>query len=125
MLALLPWPGFHRCVPFLPAESCLVSGDPHYHTFDKHTHHFMGSCTYTLSRLCGPNSSLPFFNVEAANEHRGGNTQVSYVQSVDVDVSGVRVSLGKGGVVKVRAGRRGGNGSLERAGQGDGPPDVP
>ncbi|KAJ6650352.1 hypothetical protein lerEdw1_011909 [Lerista edwardsae] len=82
-------------------ESCLVSGDPHYHTFDRHTHHFMGNCTYTLSRLCGHNSSLPFFNVEATNEHRGGNTQVSYVQSVDVDVSGVRVSLGKGGVVKV------------------------
>ncbi|XP_066477682.1 IgGFc-binding protein-like [Tiliqua scincoides] len=88
--------------PALPSsESCLVSGDPHYYTFDKHTHHFMGNCTYTLSRLCSQNSSLPFFNVEATNEHRGGNTQVSYVQSVDVDVSGVRITLGKGGVVKV------------------------
>ncbi|XP_066477683.1 IgGFc-binding protein-like [Tiliqua scincoides] len=88
--------------PALPSsESCLVSGDPHYYTFDKHTHHFMGNCTYTLSRLCSQNSSLPFFNVEATNEHRGGNTQVSYVQSVDVDVSGVQITLGKGGVVKV------------------------
>ncbi|XP_053165007.1 zonadhesin-like [Hemicordylus capensis] len=83
------------------SESCLVSGDPHYYTFDKQTHHFMGNCTYTLSQRCPHNSSLPHFNVEATNEHRWGNTQVSYVQSVDVDVSGIRISLGKGGAVKV------------------------
>uniref|UniRef100_A0A663DPL7 VWFD domain-containing protein n=1 Tax=Aquila chrysaetos chrysaetos TaxID=223781 RepID=A0A663DPL7_AQUCH len=60
--------------------TCVVEGDPHYHTFDKQLHHFMGTCTYTLSKLCESNSSLPYFNVEAANEHRGGNTRVSYVQ---------------------------------------------
>lgn len=89
-------------LPSFFAESCLVSGDPHYYTFDKQTHHFMGNCTYTLSRLCERNSSrLPYFNVEASNEHRGGNTHVSYVESVDVDVLGIRVTLGKGGRVKV------------------------
>ncbi|XP_061462986.1 IgGFc-binding protein-like, partial [Rhineura floridana] len=82
-------------------DSCLVSGDPHYYTFDRQTHHFMGNCTYTLSQLCDPKSSLPYFNVEAANEHRWGNTQVSYVQSVDVDVLGIRVTLEKGGGAKV------------------------
>ncbi|XP_067158283.1 IgGFc-binding protein-like [Apteryx mantelli] len=61
----------------------------------------MGTCTYTLSKLCESNSSLPYFNVEAANEHRGSNTRVSYVQYVDVDVSGQRIRLGKGGVVTV------------------------
>uniref|UniRef100_A0A8B9ECK2 VWFD domain-containing protein n=1 Tax=Anser cygnoides TaxID=8845 RepID=A0A8B9ECK2_ANSCY len=60
--------------------TCVVEGDPHYHTFDNQIHHFMGTCTYTLSKLCESNSSLPYFNVEAANEHRGGNTRVSYVQ---------------------------------------------
>ncbi|XP_062987817.1 zonadhesin-like [Elgaria multicarinata webbii] len=88
-------------LPFL-AGSCVVSGDPHYYTFDKQTHHFMGNCTYTLSQLCNQTSPpLPYFNVEATNEHRGGNTQVSYVQSVDVDVLGLRITLEKGGTAKV------------------------
>ncbi|KAM6389156.1 IgGFc-binding protein-like [Pluvialis apricaria] len=81
--------------------TCVVEGDPHYHTFDKQLHHFMGTCTYTLSKLCEGNSSLPYFNVEAANEHRGGNTRVSYVRYVDVDVAGQRIRLGKGGAVTV------------------------
>ncbi|GAB0193587.1 IgGFc-binding protein [Grus japonensis] len=81
--------------------TCVVEGDPHYHTFDKQLHHFMGTCTYTLSKLCDSNSSLPYFNVEAANEHRGSNTRVSYVRYVDIDVAGQRIRLGKGGVVTV------------------------
>lgn len=78
-----------------------MEGDPHYHTFDKQLHNFMGTCTYTLSKLCEGNSSLPYFNVEAANEHRGGNTRVSYVRYVDVDVADQRIRLGQGGVVTV------------------------
>lgn len=79
----------------------MVEGDPHYHTFDKQLHNFMGTCTYTLSKLCDSNSSLPYFNVEAANEHRGGNTRVSYVRYVDVDVADKRIRLAQGGVVTV------------------------
>lgn len=85
----------------------MVEGDPHYHTFDNQLHHFMGTCTYTLSKLCESNSSLPYFNVEAANEHRGANIRVSYVQYVDVDVAGQRIRLGKGGVVTVSTRKRG------------------
>uniref|UniRef100_A0A663DPG6 VWFD domain-containing protein n=1 Tax=Aquila chrysaetos chrysaetos TaxID=223781 RepID=A0A663DPG6_AQUCH len=92
--------GLLGCYPLHP-RTCVVEGDPHYHTFDKQLHHFMGTCTYTLSKLCESNSSLPYFNVEAANEHRGGNTRVSYVQYVDVDVAGQRIRLGKGGRVTV------------------------
>uniref|UniRef100_A0A803SMW7 MAM domain-containing protein n=1 Tax=Anolis carolinensis TaxID=28377 RepID=A0A803SMW7_ANOCA len=92
------------------SESCVVSGDPHYYTFDQQAHHFMGNCTYTLSQPCGPDSLLlPMFNVEATNEHRGGNTQVSYIKSVDVDVQGIRITLEKGGTVKVQCERRGRN----------------
>ncbi|XP_010292294.1 PREDICTED: zonadhesin-like, partial [Phaethon lepturus] len=80
---------------------CSIHGDPHYYTFDKQLHHFMGTCTYTLSKLCESNSSLPYFNVEVANEHRGSNTHVSYVQYVDIDVHGYRINLGKKRVVKV------------------------
>ncbi|KAM6064177.1 IgGFc-binding protein-like [Theristicus caerulescens] len=87
--------------PGTTSGTCVVEGDPHYHTFDKQLHHFMGTCTYTLSKLCKSNSSLPYFNVEAANEHRGSNTRVSYVRYVDVDVAGQRIRLGKGGAVTV------------------------
>jgi len=85
-----------------PEATCTIHGDPHYLTFDKQRHDFMGTCTYTLSKLCENNSSLPYFNVEAANEHRRGNKRVSYVQSVDIDVYGYRINLGKNRVVKVR-----------------------
>ncbi|KAM7013820.1 IgGFc-binding protein-like [Passerculus sandwichensis] len=87
--------------PTPSSGTCVVEGDPHYHTFDKQLHNFMGACTYTLSKLCDSNSSLPYFNVEAANEHRGGNTRVSYVRYVDVDVADLRIRLGQGGVVTV------------------------
>ncbi|XP_054031516.1 IgGFc-binding protein [Dryobates pubescens] len=88
-------------VPMPDSGTCVVEGDPHYHTFDNQLHNFMGTCTYTLSKLCQRDSSLPYFNVEAANEHRGGNTRVSYVRYVDVDVYGQRIRLGKAGVVTV------------------------
>uniref|UniRef100_A0A8C0UZN4 VWFD domain-containing protein n=1 Tax=Cyanistes caeruleus TaxID=156563 RepID=A0A8C0UZN4_CYACU len=60
---------------------CHVHGDPHYKTFDRVTHNFMGNCTYTLAKVCSNTTSLPYFNVEAKNEHRG-NTRVSYVREV-------------------------------------------
>ncbi|RLV62604.1 hypothetical protein DV515_00019134, partial [Chloebia gouldiae] len=71
---------------------CHVHGDPHYKTFDKVTHNFMGNCTYTLAKVCSNTTSLPYFNVEAKNEHRG-NTQVSYVREVVVEVYGERVVI--------------------------------
>ncbi|NXS87316.1 ZAN protein, partial [Erpornis zantholeuca] len=69
---------------------CHVHGDPHYKTFDKVTHNFMGNCTYTLAKVCSNTTSLPYFNVEAKNEHRG-NTRVSYVREVMVEVYGQRI----------------------------------
>ncbi|XP_059711973.1 IgGFc-binding protein-like [Haemorhous mexicanus] len=94
------WNDLSECTS-LSTGTCVVEGDPHYHTFDNQLHNFMGTCTYTLSKLCESNSSLPYFNVEAANEHRGGNTRVSYVRYVDVDVADQRIRLGQGGVVTV------------------------
>uniref|UniRef100_U3JXW5 Zonadhesin n=1 Tax=Ficedula albicollis TaxID=59894 RepID=U3JXW5_FICAL len=73
---------------------CHVHGDPHYKTFDKVTHNFMGNCTYTLAKVCSNTSSLPYFNVEAKNEHRG-NTRVSYVREVAVEVYGQRIVMVK------------------------------
>uniref|UniRef100_A0AAJ7XF39 Zonadhesin-like n=1 Tax=Petromyzon marinus TaxID=7757 RepID=A0AAJ7XF39_PETMA len=82
-------------VPPKPGD-CVITGDPHYITFDKTTHHFMGECTYTAAVPCNQSSTLPHFNVETTNEFRGGSTAVSYVKDVHVDVYGHRFTLAKG-----------------------------
>ncbi|MEE6501524.1 hypothetical protein FKM82_004226 [Ascaphus truei] len=72
--------------------TCRVHNDPHYDTFDRQIHHFMGLCTYTLAKLCANSSSLQYFNIEAKNEHRG-HPSVSYVQRVFVEVYGYKVQI--------------------------------
>ncbi|CAI9601662.1 unnamed protein product [Staurois parvus] len=84
-----------------PPGTCEISGDPHYYTFDNQVHHFMGTCTYTLSKLCEVGGHLTEFNVEAANEHRGGNTRVSYISYVNIDMNGYRITLERNRNVKV------------------------
>ncbi|XP_030044013.1 zonadhesin [Microcaecilia unicolor] len=77
----------------LNRSTCSVSGDPHYITFDRAIHHFMGNCTYTLCKVCNSSTGLPTFSVETTNEHRGGNQLVSYVKAVHVLVHGHRVTM--------------------------------
>ncbi len=53
------------CVSVSGSQDCVVSGDPHYNTFDGKYYTFMGTCTYTLARPCknntGRNSSCLLF----------------------------------------------------------------
>ncbi|XP_047450650.1 IgGFc-binding protein-like isoform X2 [Mugil cephalus] len=92
--------GEYECRP-LGNGICSVSGDPHYNTFDKHTHHYMGACSYTVTKPCNESSDLPYFTVETQNEHRGSNKKVSYVRAVVINVNNVTVILDKGRIVKV------------------------
>ncbi|KAF1668991.1 Zonadhesin, partial [Aptenodytes patagonicus] len=85
--------------------SCSASGDPHYNTFDHRGHSFMGNCTYTLSKVCNVSERLPYFDVSTTNEHRGVNTKVSYVKSVQVEVYGNQISLLKNKKVNVNGSR--------------------
>lgn len=87
---------------FLDRASCSAFGDPHYDTFDHRVHNFMGNCTYTLSKVCNISETLPYFDVSTSNEHRGVNTKVSYVKSVQVEVYGNQISLLKNKKVNVR-----------------------
>ncbi|KAK2913695.1 hypothetical protein Q8A67_002094 [Cirrhinus molitorella] len=92
--------GDYGCKP-LGKGICSVSGDPHYNTFDDKVHHFMGACSYTLTKPCNETSGLPYFSVETQNEHRGNNKKVSYVRSVIINVHDTTVILGKGRKVQV------------------------
>ncbi|KAM3590121.1 uncharacterized protein V6R79_004028 [Siganus canaliculatus] len=96
--------GDYECQP-LGTGICSVSGDPHYNTFDKKTHNYMGSCSYTLVKPCNESSGLPYFSVETMNEHRGSNTKVSYVREVMIHVNGVSVILGQDRTIHVRSSR--------------------
>lgn len=80
---------------------CSASGDPHYTTYDQQTHHYMGACSYTLTKPCNASSDLPYFTVDTQNEHRGSNKKVSYIRAVVINVNGVTVILGKGRTVQV------------------------
>ena len=91
-----------RCCWLTGALTCRAGGDPHYHTFDARTIHYMGTCVYTLVQPCTPVPGTPDFTVEAKNEHRHGNTRVSWTSDVRVRVYGVTVTLGQGGAVQVR-----------------------
>ncbi|XP_047672189.1 alpha-tectorin-like isoform X2 [Tachysurus fulvidraco] len=64
-------------------QTCTISGDPHYHTFDNQNFHFQGTCTYILSEACG--NSLPYYRIEGKNEHRG-SAHVSWTRLVRVFV---------------------------------------
>ncbi|XP_045921251.1 zonadhesin, like [Micropterus dolomieu] len=84
--------GILGCHP-TSSQDCVVSGDPHYNTFDKKFYSFMGTCTYTLARNC-KNSTGPWFSVEGKNEERGVSG-VSYLRKLYVTVNGITVILMK------------------------------
>ncbi|KAF6732048.1 Alpha-tectorin, partial [Oryzias melastigma] len=73
-------------------QTCTVSGDPHYYTFDNKVFSFQGTCTYVLSEQC--QNELPYFRVEAKNEHLG-STRVSWTGLVKVFVYNETIELVK------------------------------
>ncbi|CAL8305053.1 alpha-tectorin [Gadus morhua] len=86
--------GAFYCQP-VRTSTCVVFGDPHYHTFDGFLYHFQGTCSYLLARPCWEVVGLPYFSVEAKNENRG-MASVSWLRDVTVEVYGHRVTLPKG-----------------------------
>ncbi|KFQ60493.1 IgGFc-binding protein, partial [Pelecanus crispus] len=83
-------------------STCWATGALHYHTFDGKDFSFVGTCTYTLTKTCESDPTLPVFSVEAKNEHRG-NPKVSYVNSVTIHVYDITITIvrSENGIVRV------------------------
>ncbi|KAL8220199.1 UNVERIFIED_CONTAM: hypothetical protein K2H54_040445 [Gekko kuhli] len=84
------------------SATCWALGDPHYQTFDKQYYNFMGTCTYTMAKTCGSDTTLPTFHIMVKNENRGSQT-VSYVGSLTVQVYGHHINVARNeyGLVRV------------------------
>ncbi|XP_025032591.1 zonadhesin-like [Python bivittatus] len=76
--------------------SCHVVGDPHYYTFDKVMHTFLGTCLYTLVTACDNSQKCTVtpFNITGKNEDRGLRG-ATYLREVHVDVYDIRITLQK------------------------------
>ncbi|XP_043532334.1 alpha-tectorin [Chiloscyllium plagiosum] len=103
--------GVYRCLPEQTA-SCVVFGDPHYHTFDGSLFHFQGTCSYILSKPCLEGDHLPSFSIESTNENRVGGA-VSWLRSIKVKVysHSIVILRGNRGQVLVRTQLRSPNGA--------------
>ncbi|CAB1326068.1 unnamed protein product, partial [Coregonus sp. 'balchen'] len=87
--------GDRSSVTMRDAGTCTVHSDFHYSTFDWANFRFVVPCTYVLARVCSPSETpLSHFSVEVKNELRG-NSSVSPVLQVNVEVENLRVSLHK------------------------------
>uniref|UniRef100_A0A8B9UCH6 VWFD domain-containing protein n=1 Tax=Anas zonorhyncha TaxID=75864 RepID=A0A8B9UCH6_9AVES len=73
----------------------VVSGDPHYVTFDGRAFDLQGSCNYVLARVCKPEQRLANFSVLLEHDVSGrGN--VALTKKVAVSIHGYTVSMERG-----------------------------
>ncbi|XP_074710546.1 IgGFc-binding protein-like [Strix uralensis] len=73
----------------------VVSGDPHYVTFDGRAFDLLGSCTYILARVCKLDPRLTNFSVLLEHDV-GGRGNVALVKKVVTTIHGHTVSMERG-----------------------------
>ncbi|XP_038238456.1 IgGFc-binding protein-like [Dermochelys coriacea] len=87
--------GWPQCVPASRSQPiCWASGHPHYHTFDGHSFDFHGTCSYTVVKTCSHKPKLPAFHIITKSQKRG-NTQVSFVSQVTIQVYHYNITMVK------------------------------
>ncbi|NXH18143.1 FCGBP protein, partial [Bucco capensis] len=73
----------------------VVSGDPHYLTFDGRAFDLSASCTYVLAKLCKAQGSLSNFTVLLEHD-LGGRSKVALMKKVVMFLEGYVVSVERG-----------------------------
>lgn len=85
--------GIQGCYPVNHA-TCMVSGDPHFGTFDGQHFDFQGTCTYEMAGVSSDQKSLESFSVVLHNS--GQDKRIgSVVQLVEVKVYGYTIIISK------------------------------
>jgi hypothetical protein len=80
---------------------CIISGDPHYKTFDGKQIHYQGECLYNLVSRVDANNGLPDFSILGKHEKRPGNQNVTYLRYLQVNYLSYVIKLKREGVVTV------------------------
>jgi hypothetical protein len=72
---------------------CIVSGEPHYNTFNRCPLNYQGTCKHLLAAPSSSYTGRNRFAVYLKSEHVGGNNRVSWARYVEIEVCGDIVRL--------------------------------
>lgn len=81
----------------------MVSGDPHFLTFDGVRYEFHGTCVYEMAKMCSSDPDLEHFEVLVQNEGRGERDSSS-AKLVEVKIYGLTIVISKEHKGKVMVG---------------------